>query len=236
MTGVQLQCTKCMTTEFVWDSMMPTFRSPSQRRDAIKEEMVCACNRFKLAYIGRPMSKLRRLKADFRVDPNSVSWDTPWVDEQACLKHGVDQCPLQARRARLMAVMENYQTNLVRNGLPCKAFDQDRTDVWRHACRNRSVYGSVKSSARLERSGDPVRSAAINEEMICARHRFKLVNVGRSMPELGKQMSSSSDSTNRDKKERRQNQSIWPSTPSEIIRESPVNNAVDDLFQCSFTQ
>ena len=35
------------------------------------------------------------------------------------------------------------------------------------------------------------RSTAINEEMICASHRFKLVYVGRSIPELGRHMSSS---------------------------------------------
>ena len=44
MTSVQLQCTKCMISELVGHSMMPTFRSPSQRRGATKEERVCACS------------------------------------------------------------------------------------------------------------------------------------------------------------------------------------------------
>ena len=45
----------------------------NDRREAAREEMVCAYNQFKLVYIGRPMSKLRRRQPDFRVDSNSVS-------------------------------------------------------------------------------------------------------------------------------------------------------------------
>merc|ERR1712226_616872 len=47
-------------TKLVWNSVTSTFRAPSNRREAVKDEMICAINRFKLVYVGRSISKLRR--------------------------------------------------------------------------------------------------------------------------------------------------------------------------------
>merc|ERR1719240_1334970 len=47
-------------TKLVWNSVTSTLRAPSKRRDAVKEEMTCAIKRFKLVYVGRSMSRLRR--------------------------------------------------------------------------------------------------------------------------------------------------------------------------------
>merc|ERR1719456_204317 len=39
---------------------MSTLRAPSNRREAVSEEMICANKRFKFVYVGRSMSKFRR--------------------------------------------------------------------------------------------------------------------------------------------------------------------------------
>merc|ERR1712072_1021954 len=39
---------------------MSTLSAPSKRREAVKEEIICAKRRFKFVYVGRSMSKLRR--------------------------------------------------------------------------------------------------------------------------------------------------------------------------------
>jgi hypothetical protein len=47
-------------TRFVWNSVTSTFRAPSKRREAVREEMTCAMRRFRFVYVGRSMSRLRR--------------------------------------------------------------------------------------------------------------------------------------------------------------------------------
>merc|ERR1719504_478618 len=47
-------------TKLVWNSVISTLSAPSKRKDAVKDEMICARSRFKLVYVGRSMSKLRR--------------------------------------------------------------------------------------------------------------------------------------------------------------------------------
>merc|ERR1712036_73386 len=39
---------------------MSTLRAPSKRKEAVREEMICAKRRFKFVYVGRSMSRLRR--------------------------------------------------------------------------------------------------------------------------------------------------------------------------------
>merc|ERR1712071_405894 len=40
---------------------MSTLSAPSKRSEAVKDEMICANKRFKLVYVGRSISRLRRL-------------------------------------------------------------------------------------------------------------------------------------------------------------------------------
>merc|ERR1719398_139150 len=47
-------------TRFVWNSVMSTFRAPSKRSDAVKDEITCARRRLRFVYVGRSMSRLRR--------------------------------------------------------------------------------------------------------------------------------------------------------------------------------
>mmetsp|Transcript_152351 Transcript_152351/g.369996 ORF Transcript_152351/g.369996 Transcript_152351/m.369996 type:complete len:204 (+) Transcript_152351:697-1308(+) len=47
-------------TRFVWNSVRSTFSWPSNRNEAVIEEMHCAMRRFRLVYVGRSMSRLRR--------------------------------------------------------------------------------------------------------------------------------------------------------------------------------
>merc|ERR1719337_590996 len=47
-------------TKLVWNSVMSTFRAPSKRREAVKDDVICAMMRFKLVYVGRSMSRQRR--------------------------------------------------------------------------------------------------------------------------------------------------------------------------------
>ena len=42
------------------DSVMSTLSAPSNRKEAVREEMICAKRRFKFVYVGLSMSKLRR--------------------------------------------------------------------------------------------------------------------------------------------------------------------------------
>ena len=41
----------------VWNSVTSTFNAPSNRRDAVSEEITCAIRRFRLVYVGRSMSR-----------------------------------------------------------------------------------------------------------------------------------------------------------------------------------
>merc|ERR1712226_1087391 len=47
-------------TKLVWNSVTSTFKAPSNRREAVKEEITWAIRRFKLVYVGRSMSRERR--------------------------------------------------------------------------------------------------------------------------------------------------------------------------------
>merc|ERR1712070_403783 len=47
-------------TRFVWNSVISTFRAPSNRSEAVSEEITCARRRFKFVYVGRSISRLRR--------------------------------------------------------------------------------------------------------------------------------------------------------------------------------
>ena len=40
--------------------VMSTFSAPSQRKDAVTDEIIWLSNRFKLVYVGRSISKFRR--------------------------------------------------------------------------------------------------------------------------------------------------------------------------------
>ena len=44
-------------TRLVWNSVISTFKAPSNRSDAVKLEMICAMRRFRLVYVGRSMSR-----------------------------------------------------------------------------------------------------------------------------------------------------------------------------------
>ena len=59
-------------TRFVWNSVMSTFRAPSNRRDAVKLEIIWAMRRFRLVYVGRSMSRFLKLKSP-RVAENTVN-------------------------------------------------------------------------------------------------------------------------------------------------------------------
>merc|ERR1712010_222623 len=47
-------------TKLVWNSVRSTFSAPSKRREAVKDDVICAMMRFKLVYVGRSMSRQRR--------------------------------------------------------------------------------------------------------------------------------------------------------------------------------
>merc|ERR1719440_1206444 len=47
-------------TKLVWNSVMSTLRAPSNRKEAVSDDIICAINRFKFVYVGRSISKLRR--------------------------------------------------------------------------------------------------------------------------------------------------------------------------------
>merc|ERR1719421_1548450 len=47
-------------TRLVWNSVTSTFSAPSKRRDAVRDEITWATRRFRLVYVGRSMSRLRR--------------------------------------------------------------------------------------------------------------------------------------------------------------------------------
>merc|ERR1719440_217757 len=47
-------------TKLVWNSVTSTLSAPSNRKDAVSEEMICAIRRLRLVYVGRSMSRLRR--------------------------------------------------------------------------------------------------------------------------------------------------------------------------------
>eukprot|EP00437_Effrenium_voratum_P000087 CAMPEP_0181433444 /NCGR_PEP_ID=MMETSP1110-20121109/19295_1 /TAXON_ID=174948 /ORGANISM="Symbiodinium sp., Strain CCMP421" /LENGTH=48 /DNA_ID= /DNA_START= /DNA_END= /DNA_ORIENTATION= len=40
-------------TRFVWNSVMSTFKAPSNRKDAVRLEMIWAMRRLRLVYVGR---------------------------------------------------------------------------------------------------------------------------------------------------------------------------------------
>merc|ERR1719232_730127 len=46
-------------TRFVWNSVRSTFRAPSNRREAVTDEMHCARRRLRLVYVGRSIPRLR---------------------------------------------------------------------------------------------------------------------------------------------------------------------------------
>merc|ERR1711991_597482 len=46
-------------TKLVWNSVTSTLRAPSNRSDAVSDEITCASRRFKFVYVGRSMSRLR---------------------------------------------------------------------------------------------------------------------------------------------------------------------------------
>merc|ERR1719188_1823892 len=63
MTGAYEDTTKWMRgygVRLVWNSVMSTLSAPSKRSDAVSDEMICAMRRFRLVYVGRSMSRLRR--------------------------------------------------------------------------------------------------------------------------------------------------------------------------------
>merc|ERR1719419_1701529 len=63
MTGAYEESMKWMRgygTRLVWNSVTSTFRAPSKRREAVREEITWAMRRFRLVYVGRSMSSERR--------------------------------------------------------------------------------------------------------------------------------------------------------------------------------
>merc|ERR1719152_432786 len=63
MTGaydVSMKWMRGYGTRLVWNSVMSTLSAPSNRRDAVREEIICASRRLRFVYVGRSMSKLRR--------------------------------------------------------------------------------------------------------------------------------------------------------------------------------
>merc|ERR1719321_684167 len=55
-----MKCMRGYGTRLVWNSVMSTFNAPSKRSDAVSDEMICARSLFKLVYVGRSISRLRR--------------------------------------------------------------------------------------------------------------------------------------------------------------------------------
>merc|ERR1711977_377529 len=47
-------------TRLVWNSVMSTFKAPSKRSDAVRDEITCARRGFRFVYVGRSISRLRR--------------------------------------------------------------------------------------------------------------------------------------------------------------------------------
>merc|ERR1719428_2797191 len=57
---------------FVWNSVTSTFSAPSKRSEAVSDEITCAMRRFKLVYVGRSMSRLRR-QMSYRASLSSIT-------------------------------------------------------------------------------------------------------------------------------------------------------------------
>merc|ERR1712141_242276 len=47
-------------TRFVRNSVRSTFKAPSKRKEAVMDDTICPMSLFKLVYVGRSMSRLRR--------------------------------------------------------------------------------------------------------------------------------------------------------------------------------
>merc|ERR1719164_406018 len=63
MTGAYVASGKWIRgygTRLVWNSVRSTLSAPSKRSDAVTEDTIWAMRRFRLVYVGRSMSRLRR--------------------------------------------------------------------------------------------------------------------------------------------------------------------------------
>merc|ERR1719171_464876 len=63
MIGAKADTTKWIRgegTRLVWNSVTSTLSAPSKRSDAVSDEMIWATRRFRLVYVGRSTSRLRR--------------------------------------------------------------------------------------------------------------------------------------------------------------------------------
>merc|ERR1711957_827194 len=63
MTGAYVASGKWIRgygTRLVWNSVRSTLRAPSNRSEAVTDETTWAMSRFRLVYVGRSMSRLRR--------------------------------------------------------------------------------------------------------------------------------------------------------------------------------
>ena len=65
MTGsydVSMKWMRGYGTRLVWNSVMSALSAPSKRSDAVSDQQPCATRRLRFVYVGRSMSRLRRVR------------------------------------------------------------------------------------------------------------------------------------------------------------------------------
>ena len=134
MTGayeVSMKWMRGYGTRFVWNSVMSTFKAPSNRKDAVRLEMIWAMRRLRLVYVGRSMSKFLGLASedDFLANPQFNS---------LC-------------RNKHQLAGKVFQTKTKDSGGKCRTMPRCRTSALRFCtntygfaacCRNRTGYSN----------------------------------------------------------------------------------------------
>ena len=98
-------------TRLVWNSVISTFNAPSNRRDAVRLEMIWAISRFRFVYVGRSISRfLRSARARYGSLPTllhglNALHDQPTITKQSCL---TDKDPAANVVQRLVVIHDRH--------------------------------------------------------------------------------------------------------------------------------